>query len=225
MRKTVLVFFCAFFIVAGCSSNKLRNYELRRTDIAARTFTPQRPQISTGGDIVIDKNNPLGTILSVGSTVVKEIEAMKARARLDSAMMKVDIPALMEEEILFKAAELLSSRPINEVEAADFVLNIDLKEYGIDAQSWWTGAHFIIDTKVELIDQKAAKRIWKKRVRSREPLTSYIFGLGEVNKILDAAALANLTVDQMAVGLKNLAEVASDEIARKLYDDFIKSRK
>jgi hypothetical protein len=223
-RLRLLIVLSSLLLIVACSSNKLREYDLRESEIAARTFLPPAAGVHTDADIYFNEKDPIGTILSIGGTVAREVEAAKARARLDSAMMKVDIPAIVEEDVLFKAAELLNSRPINEVKAAHFVLNIDFKKYGIDAKSWSGGVHFIIDTRVELIDQKKGRRIWKKHIEEREPLSSGIFGLNSVNKVLDAVALSELTVDEMAAGLENLAHYTAERIARKLYDDFIKSR-
>lgn len=219
-----LLILSGLLLLAACSSNKLREYDLRESEIAARTFLPPAAGVHTDADVYINKEDPIGTILSIGGTVAKEIEAAKARARLDSAMMRVDIPAIVEEEVLLQAAELLNSRPINEINAADFVLNIDFKEYGIDAKSWVGGVHFIIDTRVDLIDQKQGRRIWKKHIEEREPLSPGVFGLGSVNKVLDAVALSELTVEEIAAGLENLAHYTAERIARRLYDDFVKSR-
>ncbi len=225
MKNGLIFLMLGVFLLSACSSNKLREYDLRESDIAARTFTPPRAGISTGGEVYIDKKDPIGTILSVGGTIAKEIEAAKARARLDSAMTLVEIPAIIEEEVLFKAAELLNSRPINEVKAADFVLNFDFKEYGIDAESWVGGVRFVIDVKTELIDQKRGRRIWKKHINEREAVSPTLFGLGSVNKVIDAVALSKLSVEEMAAGLENLAHYTADRIARQLYNDFVKSRK
>ena len=225
MKRLLPLLVTVILMFAACSSNKLREYDLRESDMAARTVTVPRPGVQSGGDIYINKQDPIGTILSVGSTVAKEIEAAKARARLDSAMAQVNIPAIVEEDVLFKAAELLNSRPINEVKAADFVLNLDFKEYGIDADSWVGGVRFVIDVKAELIDQQRGRRIWKRHIEERDAVSPSIFGLGSVNKVIDAVALSELSVEEMAAGLENLAHYTADRIARRLYDDFIKSRK
>ncbi|RPH98507.1 MAG: hypothetical protein EHM72_12770 [Calditrichaeota bacterium] len=212
-------------LLSACSSNKLREYDLRESNLAARSFIPPRADVQTGADVYFNTKDPIGTILSVGSTVAREVEAMKARARLDSAMMLVDIPAIVEEDVLFKAAELLNSRPVNEIDAADFLLDIDFKKHGIDAQSWAGGVDFVIDAKVNLVDQKQGRRIWKRHIEEREPLSPALFGLGpSIGNVIDAVALSKLTVEEMATGLENLAHFTADRIAHKLYDDFIKSR-
>ncbi|MFC1559446.1 hypothetical protein ACFL39_02535, partial [Gemmatimonadota bacterium] len=201
-------------------------YELGESNIAALTFMPPRANVFTNLDIRIDPDDLIRSAIRVGTSVAREIEAEKARARLDSAMTMVDVPAIIEEGVLFQTAEMLDFRPVNEVRSADFIFNIDMKRYGIDANSWDAGTFFIIDARIELIDNSEHRRIWKGRVESREPLSARIFGLNSpVENVLDAIALSELSVEEMATGLEYLANFSAGLIAEKLYRDFIRSRR
>ncbi|RQW09073.1 hypothetical protein EH222_04700, partial [candidate division KSB1 bacterium] len=108
----VILLFLVVLFLGACSSNKLVEYDLREADIAARTFMPPRANVFTDGGAGIDTRNIVTTAISVGTTIARESEAAKARARLDSAMTMVDVPAIIEEEVLFRAAELLNFRPV-----------------------------------------------------------------------------------------------------------------
>lgn len=215
----------AMLLAAGCSSNKLVEYDLRDSNIAARTFMPPRANVFTNFDLSFDPHNIAGAAIKIGTTIARESQAAKARARLDSAMTMVNVPAIIEEEVLLQAAEMLNFRPVNEVEAADFVFNVDMQKYGIDAQSWDGGTFFVIDAKVELIDAKLQRRVWKGHVDAHEPLSPGIFGLGgSIGNVLDAMALSELSVEEMAIGMEHLANFSAGLVAEKLYRDYVKSR-
>ena len=211
--------------IGACASNKLVEYDLREADIAARTFMPPRANVFTDADFHFNPHDLVGTAIGIGTTVAKESQAMKARARLDSAMAMVDVPAIIEEEVLFRSAELLNFRPVNEVKLADFVFNVRMERYGIDAKGWDAGTYFVIESKIELIDNQAQRRIWKRSVEAREPLSPRVFGINApVENVMDAVALSQLTVDEMAAGMEYLAHFSADLIAQKLYKDYVKSR-
>ena len=226
LQRIIFVFLLGATLFIACSTNKLAQYELRDANIAARTFMPPRANVFTDLYLNLNPNDLVGTALSVGTSVVREAQAVKARARLDSAMALVDVPAIIEEEVLFRSAEILNFRPVNEADAADFVFNVDMKRYGVDASGWDVGAYFVIDSQVELLDNAAHRRIWKGHVQAREPLSPRIFGLTyPVENVLDAVALSQLSVEEMASGMEYLANFTAELIAEKLYRDFIKSRK
>jgi len=225
-QPVLLVAVLALVTLVACSSNKLREYDLNSSTLAARTLMPPRANVFTDLHLNIDPNHPISSALSVGSTIARESQAMEARARLDSAMAMVDVPMIVEEGVLFRAAELLDCRPINEVDESDYLFLVDIKRYGIDAQSWHAGTRFLLESRVELIDNVQKRRIWKTKLSAEEPLSPRIFGLpSTVDNVMDAVALSQLSVDEMATGLDYLAKFASDAIAEKLYRDFIKSRK
>ncbi|MBN1481324.1 hypothetical protein EH223_03025 [candidate division KSB1 bacterium] len=224
-KYIMVLFFSAFMVLLACSSNKLVEYDLREADIAARTFMPPRANVFTDLNVNFNPHDIVGTAISVGSTVARENEAIKARARLDSAMQMVDVPAIIEEEVLFRAAEMLNFRPVNEVKAADFVFNMRMEKYGIDAKGWDAGTFFVIESKVELIDNQLQRRIWKRSVTAREPLSPRVFGISTpIENVMDAVALSQLSVDEMAAGMEFLANFSAEIIAEKLYRDYIKSR-
>ncbi len=226
LRFAFLSTVCGLMLLIACASHKLVEYDLRKADIAARTFMPPRANVFTDlHNLYINPHDLIGSALSVGTTVAKESQAGKARARLDSAMMIVDVPAIIEEEMLFRSAELLNFRPVNEVKLADFVFNVRMEKYGVDAKSWDLGTFFVIESKIELIDNQTQRRIWRRSVEAREPLSPRMFGISSsIENVMDAVTLSQLTVEEMATGMDYLAHFAADLFAEKLYDDYVKSR-
>jgi len=121
---------------------------------------------------------------------------------------------------------MLHFRPVNEVRSADFVFTIDMKRYGIDASGWDSGTFFVIDARIELIDNTAHRRIWRGNVNEREPLSPRFFDLDRpLENVLDAVTLSELSVHEMVTGLSNLAEYGAGLMAEKLYRDFIRSHR
>ena len=225
LRALVILPLLVVLLLTACASNKLVEYDLREANIAARTFMPPRANVFTDANLNINPHDIVGTAINVGTTIARESEAVKARARLDSAMTLVDVPAIIEEEVLFRAAEMLNFRPVNEVNAADFVFNIKMDRYGVDAKGWDVGTFFVVKAKVELIDNQQQRRIWKRGVEAREPLSPRIFGISApVENVMDAVALSQLSVDEMVSGMEYLANFSAGVIAEKLYRDYVKSR-
>jgi hypothetical protein len=227
IKRFVLLFaICSLMLLTACASHKLVEYDLREADIAARTFMPPRANVFTDlHNLYINPHDLIGSALNVGTTIAKESQASKARARLDSAMMRVDVPAIIEEEMLFRSAELLNFRPVNEVKLADFVFNVRMEKYGIDAKSWDLGTFFVIESKIELIDNQTQRRIWRRSVDAREPLSPRMFGISSsIENIMDAVTLSELTVEEMATGMEFLANFTAELLAEKLYNDYVKSR-
>ncbi|MFC1545734.1 hypothetical protein ACFL44_03520 [Gemmatimonadota bacterium] len=226
MTKTFPTLGVCLLLLVACSSNRLARYELTQTSVAAHTVMPVSANVFTNLDLNIDPDNVIRSVIRVGTSVAREVEAERARARLDSAMAMVDVSAIIEEGVLFQAAEMMNFRPVNEVQAADFIFHIVMKRYGIDARSWNGGMNFIIDARIELIDNVEHRRIWKGRVDASEPLTSGFFGHDStISNVLDAMALSRLSVEEISTGLAYLASYSADLITEKLYRDFIRSRK
>ncbi|MFC1628247.1 hypothetical protein ACFL3H_03940 [Gemmatimonadota bacterium] len=226
MKNAFLYLVSCLILFTACSTNRLAHYELRDANIAAQTFMPPRANVFTDMDVYIDPDHLLRSAIRIGTSVVREVEAEKARARLDSAMAMVDVPAIIEEEVLFQAADMLNFQPINQTRSADFVFNIDIKRYGIDARSWDDGTYFIIDAHIELVDNMEHRRIWKSHVDERESLSPRIFGLDSpIENVLDALTLSALSVEEMATGLAYMADFSAGLIVEKLYRDFVRSRR
>jgi len=226
MKKACFVLCVSLLLLGACSSNKLARYEFRDTTAAARTFMPPGANVFTDLDVRIDPGDLLGSALRVGTSVAREIEAERARDRLDSAMAKVDVPGITEERVLFQAAEMLGFHPVNEVEAADFVFTVDMKRYGIDASSWDAGTFFVVEARIELIDNAVHRRIWRGNVSAREPLSPRFFELERpLETVLDAVALSELSVDEMVTGLSYLAEYSAGLITEKLYRDYLRKHR
>jgi hypothetical protein len=206
-----------------CSMNKLRGHGFReRTASALLAYAPP-PEIFTDDWTDVDFNNPVGAIIKIGTGIAKEVEMGKTRAKMDSAMGMVDIPEIIRTETLERGAKYLHYRSIEDIDDSDYLFDIIMRHYGIDAKSWTASVYFKIDVKITLIDNAKNTEIWRSCFKERFPISREIFGLpNAAGNIITAVTLSNLTADQIADGLENLAVQTSDRIIHKLQRDFSK---
>jgi hypothetical protein len=233
MNKMIMRIIIIFFIMIlsltlsmCCSMNNLRGYEFRDHTAAALLDFPPPPQIFTDDWTNVDWSNPVEAIFDIGTGIAKEVEVSKARKKLAKAMDKVDIPEIIRIETLDRGSEYLHYRPIGDTRDANYLFDIELRNYGIEAQSWTAGVYFKIDVKVTLLDNNSGKEIWRRCFDERYPVSREVFGLpDQANDIITAIALADLTSKQIASGMENLAHHTSDQIIHKLRSDFSKKQR
>ncbi|MCK4337968.1 MAG: hypothetical protein KAX11_08485, partial [Candidatus Aminicenantes bacterium] len=225
MNWTMLITFSLTLV--GCSSvNYLRNYKFRDHTVAADMLVPPRPQVFTDSFVGIDTSDPIGTALRVGTTIVKEIEAAEAQKRMDRALEKVNVPQRIKERMLQRCAKVLKSRPTDDTEHAEFLLDMEIRNYGIDAKSWTAGTDFKIDVLVQILDNQTSALVWRRRIKERQPISREIFGLGHAaDNVISAVALSSLSEDEIATGFRHLADYTADRIAAKLQKDLVKARR
>jgi hypothetical protein len=211
----------SFTLSMCCSMNNLRGYAFRDHTAAALLEFPPQPQIFTDDWTNVNWSNPVEAFIDIGTGIAKEVEVSKARAKLVSAMDTVDIPEIIRIETLNRGSEYLHYHPIDNTRDAYFLFDIELRNYGIEAHSWTSGVYFKIDVKITLMDNNRGKEIWRSCFNEHYPVSREIFGLpNQANDIITAVALSNLTSDQIAAGLKNLAFHTCDQIISKLRSDF-----
>ena len=221
----IFLIFCFCVLCACSSSNRLREYDFRDHTVAAQILTEPAAEISTDSFTWIDRHDPIGSILRVGTTIYKEVETARFASRLDSALQLVDVPEEIKLRTMDKTTRVMHYQPLDDTKNADYLWDIDLRHYGIDAESWNSAVLFKIDVKVTLIDNKNTIPIWKAHIKEKQPASSVFFGIGPVtDNIFTAVALAKLSTEEIAVGLESLADYAAGRIVKKLQKDLLKAR-
>jgi len=229
IQRALWIGFCVTVsgsVLLSCgSSHRLHEVQFRDRRASVFMAAAPRPDVFTGGFVWVDKDDPVGSILRAGTTIAKEVEAGRVRARLDSAMREVDVPERLRDGVLYGCSELLALDPVPDARDADFTFHLNLREYGIEAKSWTTGTFFKIDLDVSLIDNTRELRVWKKRFKERMPVSPEYFGLDQsIDNVITAVALSRLTVEQMAAGFEQLADVTADRLTARLQRDYVESR-
>jgi len=209
-----------------CSANRLQGYEFRERTVSALLAYSAPPEIFTDGLADVDFSNPVKAIINIGTGIAKEVEAGKTRAKMDSAVGMVDIPEIVRAEILNRGARNLHYRPIEDTRNSDYLYNVVIEHYGIDAKSWTANVYFKLEAKISLLDNRKTREVWRSCFDERFPVSGEFFGLPRAaGNIITMVSLSQLTADQIANGLENLAFHTSDRIVLKLQRDFLKKNR
>jgi hypothetical protein len=221
----VIITMAFLFIMCG-SSNRLMEYNFNDRTVSAMMSLPPPPEIFTDSFWGVgNEGNIIETAIRIGTTIAKEVEVQKARDKMDSALESVDVPERIRKRTLERCARYLRYRSFDDSEDAEFLFDMHIQKYGIDAKSWAASVHFKIDVRVYLIDNEKNIEIWRKRVRESLPVTRSTFGLPDAaGDVITAVALSQLSEEDMAAGFEHLADYTADRVARKLQEDFAKAR-
>lgn len=204
-------------------TGRLAEFDFRDQALAVAYDRPPRPEVLTGPYFLGSRETLVAALVRLGGAVAREVEAAQVRPRLDSAVARVDVAGRMSARTLDRAARLLRARPVERESAADFILEVRVKTYGIDAESWDAAAHFFIDADAHLLSARDGTRIWGLRVKEREPISPAVFGPGTVVRdVVTAASLAGLSVDEIAAALERLADFSADRVTDHLGDALAK---
>jgi hypothetical protein len=203
----------------GCASpGKLGEYEFRGRTVAMVAMEIPRPEIVTDEILDVDVRSPLLTALRVGADLVKEVEAARARPRLDSAVVQADVGSRMTHRLLRGISTQLRAIPTDDPLQADFEVELVVKRLGIDAEAWMGPAHFFVESEVTLREAATGRRIWRGKVTEREPIAPILLAESApdasssrvANDVLSAAALSALSSGEMVRMLEALADFAAD---------------
>jgi hypothetical protein len=215
---------------SGCaSSGKLAEYDFRDSTVGVVPLGAPRPEILTDAVLDVNVSNPIQAALRIGADVVKEVEASRARTRLAAAADEADVPGRMMDRVLKGMAGELRAVPVDDVRRAEFEVEVVIRRYGIDAESWTGPAHFFIESEVVLREAATGRRIWKGKVTEREAITPLLVGpswqeQAIVNDMITAAGLASLSSEAMVQMLEGLADFSGDRILRSFRRGVEKSR-
>jgi hypothetical protein len=202
-------------VLAGCSSKqRLGQYDYRNRSLGLVSIAPAYPEVLGGAALRVDPDRPLDALLRVGSEIAREVQKHQIRPRLDSAAVTVDVEARLSERLLDNAARHLRAVPAADARTADFELEVRIRRYGIVASAWTAPAYFLIDADMMLLDGATGRRIWRGRVRQTDAVRPYAAtGSRTVSNTVSAIALANMSVDDIARQLENLADYAANSMA------------
>jgi len=205
-------------VASACSHpNRLAEYDFRTLTVAVVSDYPPQPEILSGPFFPGHGKDPFHAIVRAGSRIAREIETRRLRPRLDSAAARAELPDRVTARIGDRAVRYLGARRIDDERRADLILEVEIRDYGIDAEDWDAAARFFVDAEAWLIDGRDRRAIWTTRVRRREPITPAILGRpSAVRDVVTAAVLAGLSVDDMERALVQLSHFAADGVTDRL---------
>lgn len=228
-RKSVSVVLriAVLLAIGGCaSSNILHEYDFRNRTLSVVSDIPTRPEVLTSPYFLGElSGDPVQDLLRAGARVVREVEAEAVQGRLDAASERVDIGYVLEDNTLDRAARYLGADVAPADVAGDYLMELIVVEYGIDAEAWDAAAHFYIEADVTLLDADSGSEIWRSEVTARDPIGPAILGRSEVRDLVTAAMLATLSVDEMVTVLESLADFSGRVVTDQLRDDLREARR
>lgn len=224
-RSARLVALAACAALACGGGHRLAEYDLSGGSLAMVELGTPSPVLLTGDLDVDTGEGALAAVLGAGSRAAKEVAAREARARLDSAAATVDMGELMAERILERGSRYLGTRPVDAESEADYVLELDVRRYGIDARGGGDARLFVLAEAV-LLDRGTGAEIWSTEVRGRDRLVPSVEGVDPLpTDIVTAGGLTRVSVDDFRRILRGLADVSADAVADQLREDLREARR
>lgn len=204
-------------ILAGCGGNNhLSEYNFSSRSIAVVYVAPPRPELVTGWYDVPNVDDPISAVVAAGSGVAKEVVGRRARTRLDSAASNVNLDSLMSQQTLERASRYLGTRPSLDRHNADFLLEVDMHNSGIDIRGQ-SAAYLFMKATAVLLDARSGREIWSFDVNGRNRLTPFVYGGNRVpTGAITASVLNTISVADFQRAMEQLADFSSNEITDKL---------
>lgn len=224
---------CALAIVAasvaglaGCGSHHhLGEYQFAGRTLGLVFIEPPAPVLYTGHYGVRSTDNVVTAAVRVGGDVAKEREARRASARLDSAAARTDVVSLLANRTLERAGRYLGMRPVGMSNDADFVLEVHMRNVGIDA-SRESAAYLFTNAEAVLLDRRSGREIWSASVHGSDRLTPAIRTEDHLPvAIITAGTLRTVSVADFQAALDQLASLSANVVADVLRADLRKTRK
>ncbi len=211
--------------LTGCggSKHRLTHYDFAGRTIAVTHFSAPSPELITGRHAG-GSDDPVALVVSAGSRIAMEVEGRRARTRLDSAAVHVDVAARVADRTLERASRYLGASSVRDRAAADFLLEVNIREVSIDARG--SRAILRIRSEATLLDRQSGREIWSARVRSTGLLTPDVDTGGVVPAdAVTAGALTSLSVSDFERGLERLSDLAADWISDELRNALTAARR
>ena len=220
MRSTKAAFNCAvvaagLISIIGCGGkHHLNQYNFSNKTLAVVFLEPPAPELLHGRDYVSTNDNAITAVMRAGGGAAKEYESRRARARLDSAADQVDLVDLLAVRTTERANRYLGTRAAGSLETADFLIEISMRSFGIDARSN-QATYLFTRAEAVLIDRRTGREIWSEDVRGTDRLTPRVTGNVPVS-IISAGTLRAVTVRDFQEALEQLTVLTSDLITSEL---------
>jgi hypothetical protein len=207
----------ALLALAACGPHyHLDEYDFSNHSVALVYLAPATPVLRTGAYDAADAGNVAQAVLRTGSGVAREIEGRRARARLDSALRHVDVATMLSQRTLDRASRYLGARPVQRRDGADFLLEVDMHSFGIDARDE-SAAYLFMNATAVLLDARTGRELWSHDLQGYDRITPYVRGTEQLpTGIITAGALGQVSVPEFQRVLAQLADYSSDRITDEL---------
>jgi hypothetical protein len=225
-RRTLCALAGLSLVLIACGpKHHLADYNFAGRSMAMIYMAPHAPLLLTNSYDLRGADNPVEAVIFAGSNAAKEVEARKANVRLDSALARVDIAGRLAQQTLERSSRYLGVRPVETRDDADYLLEVHMRSFGIDARGQ-SAASLFTNAEVVLLDARTGREIWSLDVQGTDRLTPVVRGSeGLPGSIIAAGTLSAITVEQFQHALEQLMQLSSNVVADELREALRDARK
>lgn len=215
-----------FLVLASCATiNRLDPYELQGARLAAQMRTPPEPRVHVAYDVTITSRNPVFSTLSVLTNLAKASQAEKADRAMREALDTVDVPGIVFRDSFAACADALGASQADTRDASDFYLDIDIRDWGIRADSPGSAVVLQMSVTATLVRTLGRETVWQRKLTVSQSASPAMFGLGQiVGNMVTATILYEMSVEDLAAGFTEMAHETSRSVVRLLQRDLDKAR-
>ena len=199
----------------GGARHHLNEYTFADRSLALVVLGTPAPGLITGG-FDLRSDDLVEVAMKAGSKVAKDVEARRARARMDSATAGMRLTDSLAKRTLDRASRYLGVRPVASSGDADYLLEVHMRNYGLDARGSGA-ASLYINAEAVLLDRRTGREIWNVKVHGTDRLTPRVRGAGGVGgSVIAAGTLHMMSVEDFQVALDQLMSLSSNVVADEL---------
>jgi hypothetical protein len=203
-------------LVSCGGGHHLAEYPFASRTLAVVYIAPPAPELLTSYYDLSNSQNPVEAVVRAGADVAREKEGRRANARLDSASARIDIPAILAQRTLQRASRYLGTRPITDENQADYLMEVRMERFGINARAD-EAAYLFTYAEAVLLDRRTGREIWNINVHGRDRLTPYVQSTSPIpGSVITASTLGSVSVAQFQGALNQLMDYSSNLITDEL---------
>ena len=203
-------------LVSCGGGHHLAEYPFASRTLAVVYIAPPAPELLTSYYDLTNSQNPVEAVVRAGADVAREKEGRRANARLDSASARIDIPAILAQRTLQRASRYLGTRPITDENQADYLMEVRMERFGINAKAD-EAAYLFTYAEAVLLDRRTGREIWNINVHGRDRLTPYVHSTSPIpGSVITASTLGSVSVTQFQGALNQLMDYSSNLITDEL---------
>jgi len=203
-------------LVSCGGGHHLAEYPFTSRTLAVVYIAPPAPVLLTSYYDLTNSQNPVEAVVRAGADVAREKEGRRASARLDSATARIDIPAVLAQRTLQRASRYLGTRPIADENQADYLMEVRMERFGINAKAD-EAAYLFTYAEAVLLDRRTGREIWNINVHGRDRLTPYVQSTSPIpGSVITASTLGSVSVADFQGALNQLMDYSSNLITDEL---------
>lgn len=205
------------FVASSCGGgHHLAEYPFASRTLAVVYLAPPSPELLTSYYDLGNSQNPVEAVVRAGADVAREREGRRANARLDSATSRIDIPTVLAQRTLQRASRYLGTRPVTDENQADYLMEVRMRRFGINAKAD-EAAYLFTFAEAVLIDRRSGREIWNVDVHGRDRLTPYVQSTNPIpGSVITASTLGSVSVADFQGALNQLMDYSSTLITDEL---------